>query len=419
MNGRERFAATLNHIQPDRVPVDIGACGQTGISASTLYKLREALSLPLKPVKIIEPFQMLGEVDEDLQRMFGVDIVGLWNAGTMLGYKNENWKPWTMRDGTPVLMAGGFECDIDEKGDVWAYPGGNRNCKYSLHMPNDGFFFDNILRPSEFDEDNLKPLDDFKDDFKVASEEDAKYWEEISKKLFEETDYGIMGNLGGAGLGDVALIPGPSLENPKGIRTIEDWLMAHILYPDYIREIFDYQTGIMLKNLEIYRQAVGNRIQAIWVSGTDFGTQNSCFTSIEVFRDLYKPFYEKINNWIHENTEWKTFYHTCGAIEPLISDLIEAGVDILNPVQCSAKGMEARFLKEKYGNKIVFWGGGVDTQRVLPYGTTEEVTVQVKERIDIFFRDGGYVFAPIHNIVAKVPPENIIAMYKACGNLNN
>jgi hypothetical protein len=285
-------------------------------------------------------------------------------------------------------------------------------------MPNDGFFFDSIMRSPEFDEDSLKALDDFKDDFSVASEEDAIHWEKASIKLFEETSYGILGILGGAGLGDVAMIPGPFLANPKGIRTIEGWLMAHILYPDYIREIFGYQTGIMLKNLEIYRQAVSNRIQAIWVSGTDFGTQNSCFTSVEIFRELYKPFYKKINDWIHTNTEWKTFYHSCGAIEPLISDMIEMGVDILNPVQCSANGMEPRALKEKYGSKIVFLGGGVDTQRVLPYGTAEEVIAQAKERINIFFRDGGYVFAPIHNIVAKVPPENIIAMYSAFGSFD-
>ena len=419
MNGRERLAAALNHIQPDRAPVDLGACGQTGISASTLYKLREKLGLPRKSIKIIEPFQMLGEVDEDLRQVLGVDIVGLWNAGTMLGYKNEKWKPWKMGDGTPVLMAGGFEYDLDEKGDIWVYPGGNRNAKYSLHMPNNGFFFDNVMRSPEFDEDKLTPLDDFKDDFSVASDEDAKYWEEMSLKLFEETDYGILGILGGAGFGDVALIPGPSLANPKGIRSLEDWLAAHILYPDYIKEVFKYQTEIALKNLEIYRQAVGSRIQVIWLSGTDFGAQNSCFTSVPQFREIYKPFYKMINDWVHKNTGWKTFYHSCGAIEPLIADMIEMGVDILNPVQCSAKGMDPETLKTKYGDKLTFWGGGVDTQGVLPYGTAEEVAWQVKERRDIFSRNGGYVFASIHNIVAKVPPENVIAMFEAFGSLNN
>ena len=413
MNGRERLAAALNHIQTEKPPLDFGTCGQTGMSASTMYKLREALGLPRKPIKIIEPFQMLGEVDEDLRKMLGVDVIGLWNPRTMLGYANENWKPWTMSDGTPVLMAEGFECDIDDKGDVWVYPGGNRNAEYSVHMPKGGFFFDNIMRTPDFDEDNLTPLDDFKNDFGVASDEDAKYWEDTSIKLFEETDYGIMGNLGGAGFGDVAMIPGPFLEKPKGIRTIENWLEAHLLYPDYIKEVYGYQTEIALKNLEIYRQAVGSRIQVIWLSGTDFGTQNSCFASPQVFRDLYKPFYKRINNWVHKNTDWKTFYHTCGAIEPLINDMIDMGVDILNPVQCSASGMNPETLKAKYGNKIVFWGGGVDTQKVLPYGTAEEVTAQVKERVRIFSSGGGYVFAAIHNIVAKVPPENVVAMFKA------
>jgi uroporphyrinogen-III decarboxylase len=154
-----------------------------------------------------------------------------------------------------------------------------------------------------------------------------------------------------------------------------------------------------------------------WISGTDFGTQGSLFQSVEVFRDLYKPFYKQVNDWVHKNTKWKTFYHSCGAIEPLIEDMIDMGVDCLNPVQLSATGMNAQSLKDKYGKRILFWGGGVDTQKVLPFGTLDEVREQVSSCINIMNKDGGYVFATIHNIVAKVPPENIIEMYKVFRNL--
>ena len=413
MNGRERLEAALNHIETDRPPVDLGSCGQTGVSASTLYKLRGALGLPQTPVKVIEPFQMLGEIDEDVRKALSVDVVGLWNRGTFFGYNNENWKPWTMRDGTPVLMAGGFEYDTDEKGDIWLYPQGDRTVPYSAHMPDSGYFFDNIERAPAVDEAALTPVEDYQDDFATPSDEDLIYWEVESKRLYEETDYGIMGVLGGAGLGDVAMIPGPAIKNPKGIRTIEGWLMAHLLYPDYVREVFKMQTEAALKSLVLYREAVGDRIQAVWLSGTDFATQNSLFMAIDTFRDLYKPYYETINGWVHEHTKWKTFYHTCGAVEPLIDDLIEMGVDILNPVQCTAKGMEPRGLKEKYGDRVVFWGGAADSQTVLPYGTPEEVAAQARERIEIFSKGGGYVFASIHNIVAKVPPENVIALFGA------
>jgi len=168
-----------------------------------------------------------------------------------------------------------------------------------------------------------------------------------------------------------------------------------------------------LKNLEMYKQAVGDRIQVLWMGGTDFGTQHSTFTSVEIFRKLYKPFFKKVTDWVHNNTDWKIFFHTCGSIVPLLDDLHEAGIDILNPVQCSAAGMDPAMLKEQYGDKFVFWGAGVDTQKTLPYGTPDDVKRQVKERLEIFSKGGGFVFNTIHNIVGKTPIENVMAMFEA------
>jgi hypothetical protein len=318
-----------------------------------------------------------------------------------------------MGDGTPTLMPNDFEYDVAENGYTLVYPGGERGAPCSLHMTPGGTFFDNIYRSPPVDEDNLTPLEDYQENYTLKTGEDCVYWERESKRLYEETGFAVMGVFGGMGLGDIAEIPGPFIKNPKGIRDIEGWLTAHVLYPDYVRTVFEYQTEIALKNLEMYRQAVGNRIQVIWLSGTDFGTQCSLMQSKEVFLSLYKPYYKKVNDWVHQNTSWKVFYHSCGAVESLIPEFIDMGMDILNPVQCSAAGMDPRHLKDTYGDKIVFWGAGVDTQKTLPRGRPEEVRKQVRERLEIFSPGGGFVFATIHNILAKVPPENVIAMIDA------
>ncbi|MBR4889677.1 MAG: methyltransferase [Clostridia bacterium] len=419
MTSRERLDATLNHRQPDRVVVDLGATGQTGMSASTLYRFRKALGLEEKPVEISEMFQLLGRIEKDVMDWAGSDVVGLNMPSNMFGVPDGPLKPFRMPDGTPTLISEGNEYDVNPDGSMFLYPQGNRNATPSGHMPAGGYFFDNILsRVEDFDEDNLIPAEDYANDFSVISDETAAYLEKKSKFLFEETDYGIIGNLGGFGLGDSAIVAGPHLLEPKGIRRFDDWLAAHILYPEYIRTVYEMQTEVMLKNLEIYRQAVGNRIQVVWLSGTDFGTQNSEFFSVDIFRDLYKPYYKKINDWVHQNTSWKTYYHCCGSIVNYLDEFVEMGVDVLNPVQVSARGMDANMLKDKYGDKLVFWGGGVDTQKTLPFGTPEEVRRQVRERLEIFSKNGGYVFSPIHNVVAKTPVENIIAMYETVREFN-
>ena len=414
MTGRERLIATLNHQQPDRTVIDLGGTSQTGINASTLYRFRKALGLPEKPIKITEPGQLLGEVDYDVINAVGADVIGLLNPVNFFGYKNENWKPWQMDDGTPVLMGSGFEYDEDEKGTKYVYPQGDRSAEYSCMIPKGGSFFDSVPREKfdfDLDEEDLTPLEDFKEDFSVVDDETAKYWEQKSYELYNNTDLGVVGMLGGGALGDAAVIPGPAVKHPRGIRRVDDWLMAHAMYPDYIKAVFRYQTDVMLKNLEIYKQAVGERIQVVWISGTDFGNQRGPMISLSTFRELYKPFYKEICDWVHQNTGWKTFFHTCGAIYDFLDDFAEMGLDCLNPLQLSANGMDPVKIKENYGDKFTFWGGGVDTQHVLPFGTPDEVRAQVRERIDILGKGGGYVFNTIHNIVAGVPAENLMAMY--------
>ena len=203
------------------------------------------------------------------------------------------------------------------------------------------------------------------------------------------------------------------MKHPKGIRDIQEWYISTLARPDYIHKVFEKQLEIALINLEKVNHAVGEHVDILYVCGTDFGTQSGTFCDIDTFKSLYHPYYKGLNDWVHQNTNWKTFKHSCGAVETLIPSFIESGFDILNPVQVSAAGMEADKLKQKYGRDITFWGGGVDTQKVLPFGKPKEVYDQVKERLEIFSPNGGFVFNTIHNIQANTPVENILAMFDA------
>ena len=208
-------------------------------------------------------------------------------------------------------------------------------------------------------------------------------------------------------------MPGPGLKHPKGIRDIAEWYMATSMRQDYIHQIFSAQLDYALTNLGRIHEAVGDDVDAVFLCGTDFGTQNSAFCSVKTFNDLWFPYYKRLNDWIHSNTTWKCFKHSCGSVERFIPRFIEAGFDILNPVQCSAANMEADHLKLAYGNRISFWGGGVDTQDVLPFGTPEQVREQVLRRCEVFSKNGGFIFTSIHNIQAETPIENIVAMVDA------
>jgi uroporphyrinogen-III decarboxylase len=188
--------------------------------------------------------------------------------------------------------------------------------------------------------------------------------------------------------------------------------------PDYIHAVFSRQCEIALGNLARIHARIGDSLDVVMLCGTDFGTQTGSFCSVDTFRALWLPYYKRINDWIHEHTAWKTFKHSCGSVERFIPCFIECGFDILNPVQCSAANMEPEPLKAKYGDDIVFWGGGVDTQKTLPFGTPEEVRRQVLERLEIFSRGGGFVFNTIHNIQARTPVENIVAMLDAVREFN-
>ena len=410
---RERVERALNHEEADKIPVDFGATGVTGIAASVVNKLRQYYGLKdILPVKVAEPYQILGEIAGDLKEKLGVDCIGLWDRKNLFGYANKDWKRWQLFDGTPVLVPDLFNTKLENNGSILQYPEGDVTVEPSGRLPRNGYYFDAIIRQESIDDNKLNVKDNL-EEFKLISEDDLKYYTKEANYLFNNTDFAIVGSFGGASFGDIALVPATFLKNPKGIRDIEEWYISIIARKEYIFELFSRQCEIALENFKLLYQAVSNKISVIYITGTDFGTQNSTFISLETYRQLFKPFHKKINEWVHKNTKWKTFLHSCGAIEPLIDEFIEAGFDILNPVQISANGMDPTLLKEKYGKDLVFWGGGVDTQKTLPFGTPEEVRNEVEQRLKIFSKGGGYIFNTIHNIQAKTPTQNIISMIDA------
>jgi hypothetical protein len=413
MTSRERVLKTLNHEEPDRVPLDLGASVLTGMHASSVYKLRQALKLdePGTPVRVLDPYQMLGEVEMDLVDALEVDVVQVPAATTLFGYKREGWKPWTLPDGTPVLVPERFNTIPEPNGDVLMYPQGDRSLAASGRMPAEGYYFDVIVRQPPIDESKLDPADNT-EDFSPISEDDLAYFEKEAGRLYGNTDKAVFAGFCFTSFGDIALVPAPWLENPKGIRDIEEWYVSTLTRRDYVYKVFEGQCEIALANLEKLHRVLGNKVHVTLITGTDFGAQNSLFISRQSYRDLYKPFHKAVNDWLHKHTAWKNFIHSCGSVVDLIPDFIEAGFDILNPVQTAAAGMDPKGLKERFGDQIVFWGGGVDTQKTLPFGTPEEVRREVRERVEIFGRGGGFVFAGIHNIQAGIPPENLLALFE-------
>ena len=414
-SSRKNFTETINHRQPDRVVVDFGSTGVTGIHIAIVEKLRNYYGLEKRPVKAVEPYQMLGEVESDLIDAMGIDVVGLFGAKNMFGVPSEDWKLHKTLWGQEVLFPGSFNYTYNSKGDILMYPEGDTTVPPSAMMPRSGFFFDALDRQEPVDDATLK-VEDNLEEFGHITPAELQYWKRQADSVRDGSKV-VVASFGGTALGDIALVPAMNLKHPKGIRGVEEWYISTLIREDFVREIYDRQTDIALENMKLLWETVGNAVDVVFTCGTDFGTQNSTFCSPETFDSLWLPYYRKVNDWIHSNTTWKTFKHCCGAIEPLMSNFIEAGFDIINPVQINAAGMDPVKLKKEYGDKIVFWGGGVDTQGAFAFGTPAEVKEQVRRQCEILNSNGGFVFNTVHNIQANVPFENVVAMLEALSEL--
>ena len=251
-----------------------------------------------------------------------------------------------MNDGAEVLISGDFEYDVLENGDLAQYPKRDRSAPPAGEMPKDGFYFDTIVRQEPIEESKLDRKEWVEQTNNLYTEEDLQYLEKTAQWYYENTYCALLCTLWDAGFGDIAFVPGPHIQHPKGIRDSEEWFMSLLTRKQYIKEIFQYQLELQMKNLKMYREAVQDRIDIVVMSGTDFGAQNGPFISPNTYREVFKPLHKEMNDWVHKNTGWKTFLHTCGSDVAFLDDFISTGVDILNPVRILATGMDPEFFKE-------------------------------------------------------------------------
>lgn len=413
---RDKVRCALNHQNAGSIPVDFGSTAVTGIHCRIVEALRNYYGLAPRPVKIVDAFQMLGEIDAELAEKIGVDCIGIGGPKDIFDLDttrmHEQTTPWGQR----VLVPEAMDLTPDMRGDVYVYGGGDQNYPPSAVMPKGCYFINAIERQQPIEEDRLDPEDNV-EEFGLLTENDLAYYCAEADKAYQ-TGRAVVASFGGTALGDVAFVPGMGLKQPKGIRSVVEWYMSTAMRQDYLHQVFEKEIDIAIANYEKLWAALGDKIDVVLTCGTDFGSQESQFCSIDTFRELWLPHYRRMNDWIHQHTTWKIFKHSCGAIIPILPGLIEAGFDIINPVQINAKDMDSRRLKEEFGSQLTFWGGGVDTQKILPFGTPDEIRRHVMGQCEILGRDGGFVFNAVHNVQANVPVDNVVAMFDALKDIS-
>ena len=404
MNSRERVTAAINHQQPDRVPIDLGGTAAAGINVSAYARLKSFLGLKTDGIHVYDIFGMMARVEPDVVDHFGVDTLPVPALRPRFGIPINEWKQWHLLDGTPVQVPLAFQPIEEEDGGLLLMVDGRAVGR----MPRGSAYFSELANAGMGSLESLMdPPDPDSVTFPLFGEEDLRFRQESAKHLFETTDKAL--------IVDIA-------DNLRWDTSIPNWLFALAADPSRANELHEKKSRNLLARVKQLKEAVGPYVSVL-VIYQDLGTQRAELISPEVFQQLIMPHYRRVFDWIHENTGWKILFHSCGSIYNLIPYMIEMGIDILNPVQCNAVQMEPQRLKTEFGEQLVFWGGGVDTQTVLPFGTPDEVRQQVRDRVSILGSDGGFIFAPTQEIQADVPPENVVAMYDAartyaCHNLD-
>ncbi len=398
MDSRERVRRAINHMEPDRVPLDLGGSRVTGIHIDEYCELARYFGADVLPAKVYDPWQMLAKPDLLMSQCLKSDVTVLENYVEAFNLKNDGWKFWTTFAGNKVLISGDYNPTADERGYLHIQ---DKNGNNIAMMPKGGLYYDNECPTEMTGEFVMMDPDDWKNAIPLYTDEELDLMAKRGKALFENTCLSICGTFLKGGLGTNALFAG---------HTICDWLCILATEKEYASEILRATAERAVQNLELYLQAVGPYIDTILLSGTDYGTQNGELFSPDIFGELHVPNYRLMTDYVHAHTSVKVMMHSCGSIRGLIGHIVDAGIDILNPVHVNTNNMDPRELKRDFGGKLVFWGGAVDTQTVLPYGTPGEVAEQSRERISIFGPGGGFVFTPVHNLQYGVPPENVQAM---------
>ncbi len=405
MTSRERILATLNHREPDRVAIDLSGHRSSGMSAMVYPKLRDYLGLPPKPVRLYDPIQQLAIIDEDVLKRFGVDTIEL---GRGFALDDRWWTDWTLPDGTPCQMP------------VWAMPEReagrwvlrSASGRILAVMPDGAQYFEQVYWPFYEQDDNPARIREAMGESmwtaigsppgsEISGPNGLAVLAEGAQRLRARTDRAIIGLFGGN-----------LLEVGQFFYRNDHFLLLLAQDPDRIHHFLDKLVEFHLGNLEKFLGAVGSCIDVI-LFGDDLGMQNGPQISPAMYREYFKPRHAMMWKRAKELANVKVMLHCCGGVRELLPDLIDAGLDAINPVQITCRGMEAEGLKRDFGNDLAFWGGGCDTQQILPNGTPQEVTEHVKRQVAILKPGGGFVFQQVHNILSNVPPENIVAMYEA------
>ncbi len=396
MTSRQRVLTALRHEEPDRVPLDFGGMRSTGIMAIAYNRLKQNLGITTGRIRVYDMTQQLAEVEPEVLERFGVDVVDLTNS---LGQEEPGrWKAWTLPDGTPCEVPASLSLKPGEAGSWWIWEAGQP----SRRMPPGGLYFTDIYHPLA---DATSAADLAAYGWPRFTDETLRNLQRRAENLYKHTDLAIMASLGS---GD-GVWGGNVVEYGQWLRGWDRFMIDLAEGGAFVEELLEHLVETHVANLALFLEAVGDYVQIIQM-GDDLGMQDRPLMSPTMYRRLIKPCHRRIYDYVHQHSDCHVFLHSCGSIYALIPDLIEAGVDILNPVQTSAARMDPRCLKAEFGDRISFWGGGCDTQRVITNATPDEIAQHVAERMRIFAPGGGYVFNQIHNIQANVPPENIVAM---------
>ena len=413
MNSRERVLTTLNHKEPDRIPVDIGSTPITGISAIAYYNLKNYLNIKKGYVRIYDLIQQLARVEDWFIERFGIDVIDLGSA-----YFTED------KDWYDVKLHG-----IKAQFPTYFQPRHNPNDSIDViysdgtilgSMSKDTLYIDQTYYPfAEGYPENLNFQSLLKAfDKNVGSQcmtppfsnmGEKRFWRNLREKaiqLREKTEKAVILHFG-AGV----------FEGIHGIRGMDKTILDIKQKPSKVEKLVDYQIEFFINALKVICKYVGDVVDIITL-GDDFGENNGPIINPEMYRKFFKRGNEELCQFIKKHSSMKIFFHSCGSVVKLIPDFIECGIDILNPIQISAKGMDPKYLKETFGDDLTFWGGGADTRYVLNRKTPQEVKKHVKELLEIFAPGGGYVWNAIHNILPDVPPENIVAALEAVDEYN-
>jgi uroporphyrinogen decarboxylase len=401
MKPRERVMAALNHQQPDMVPIDFSGHRSSGIAAIAYAKLRKYLGFAERPIRVYDPVQQLAIVDEDVLERFGVDTIEL---GRGFSLADEDWADWVLPDGTPCQMPAWVNPQRDGARWVIRSP---QTGRVVAEMPDGALYFEQTYYPFAEQDD----LDHIPEAFvesmwtSVRSPPGATVTPDKLRagaaQLRARTDRAIIGLFGGN-----------LLEVGQFLYRNDNFFMLLAGEPERAHAFLDRLVELHLANLEKFLGAVGPHLDIV-LFGDDLGMQNGPQISPEMYREFFKPRHRRMWTRAKELANVKVMLHCCGGVYELLPDLIEAGLDTINPVQITCRNMEPARLKAEFGQQLTFWGGGCDTRTILPNGTPQQVAEHVKRQVAIMAPGGGFIFQQVHNIMANVPPENVVAMFDA------